>query len=155
MESSEPAVTPAHKAKESHSVIRQISFTIVYNYIEKAISTNVSEDILEEIKEKAKELFGLSCIRLEIDKKPVTSPSQIFGISNLKITVIGIKNKCALSMCKNRVNSPKDLRCKFCLKSFCIKHSIPEGHSCENILDCKDVAIKNNIKNLLHDRYTK
>ncbi|KAI5183000.1 hypothetical protein NEIRO03_0627 [Nematocida sp. AWRm78] len=153
MESSEPAVTSTHKVEETQSVVRQISIIIVHNYVERTISVNVSEGILEEIKGKAKELFGLSCIRVEIDKKLITSADQIFKCTNPKITIAGIKNKCALSMCRNRVNSSSDLECKFCSKSFCIKHSIPEGHSCENISDCKDVAIKNNIRNLLHDRY--
>ncbi|KAI5191295.1 hypothetical protein NEMIN01_1454 [Nematocida minor] len=150
MESSEPAVGQQYQEiEDAQTVERTLSIKIVYNYSEKTILVTISEDILEKIKRKAHELFGLSCIRLEIDRKPVTAPEQIFNHPSAKITVVGIKNKCMLEKCKNRVNPTSDLECKFCCKSFCIKHSIPEGHACENISDCKEKAAQENLKKLL------
>ncbi|KAH9386199.1 uncharacterized protein NEMAJ01_1095 [Nematocida major] len=150
MKSSEPAVTTAHKeASEAPCINRTISIGLVYNYVEKLITVEGTENILAEIKRKAHEAFGLSCVRLEIGKKPITSVDQIFSQIPPMISVIGIKNKCHIEKCKNRVNTASEMKCKFCTKSFCIKHSIPEGHSCENISECKQNAAEENLKKLL------
>lgn len=156
MESSEPAVKAQHKeTEEGKAVERTTSLKVVYNYSEKTILVTLSAGILEEIKKKVHELFGLSCIRLEIDRKPIISADQIFASPSPKITVTGIKNKCCLQNCTNRVKLTSELECKFCSKSFCIKHALPEGHFCDNISECKAQAAEENLKKLLGGRADK
>lgn len=154
MESSELPVEQKHKEiEEAQQVERTLSVKLLYNYSEKTILVPISEDIIETIKTKAHELFGLSCIRLEIDRKPVVSIEQIFTHSSSRISVIGVKNKCSMEKCKNRINlSTPDMECNFCRKAFCIKHSIPEGHSCQNISKCREKAIQENHRKLMTSR---
>ena len=38
--------------------------------------------------------------------------------------------------------------CKYCKKSFCLKHRLPECHSCQNLQACKDAHFEKN-KNAL------
>lgn len=151
MESSGPAVGEKYKEiEETQEVERTLSIKLLYNYNEKTILVPVSENILEQIKEKAHDLFGLSCIRLEIDRKPVISSEQIFSNTSQSICVAGVKNKCSMEKCKNRINLlTSDLECNFCNKAFCMRHSIPEGHSCQNISECREKAAKENHRKLM------
>ncbi|OAG29403.1 hypothetical protein NEDG_00536 [Nematocida displodere] len=128
---------------------RTVSIKIVYNYAEESVLVSASADIVDEIKKKAHELFSLSCIRLEIDGRPLKSADQIFGVEVPVVSVIGIKKKCAVGVCKNSAGSSLQTTCKFCTKNFCIRHSIPEEHTCENLSMCKAEAVQENLEKLL------
>ncbi|KAI5180341.1 hypothetical protein NEOKW01_0645 [Nematocida sp. AWRm80] len=151
MESSECPLSSNALEKEAPSIERVLSVRMVYNYTEKTILLSGEEDIIQSIKQQAEKLFSLSHVRLEIDKKPLTLAEQLFSTPNPKVFVIGIKNKCALEECKNIAHSlAMALCCKFCKKSFCQRHFIPEEHVCENISVCKEEAAQDNLKRLLN-----
>ncbi|KAI5188661.1 hypothetical protein NECID01_0274 [Nematocida sp. AWRm77] len=149
MESSKECMASHLSEKEPCAVERGVSVKIVHNYNEETVLACVGEDVIEKIKKKAHELFGLSCVRLEVDRKPLVSPTQIFSMPSPRVYVLGVKNKCAVQVCRNSAGSSISISCKFCAKSFCTKHTLPEEHVCEQISLCKEEAAQENLKNLL------
>lgn len=57
------------------------------------------------------------------------------------------KSRCSFSECKARVAIIVG-DCTYCDKSYCVSHRLPEGHQCEGITKCRDIA-KNKISNRL------
>jgi predicted nucleic acid binding AN1-type Zn finger protein len=47
-----------------------------------------------------------------------------------------MKNNCGYETC-TRFQAKIIGDCKFCLKSFCLFHRLPEEHSCNKIEECK------------------
>lgn len=141
----------APQGKDIHQEIEQIAekmitVRLIYNYEEQIVQVPVVGDSLMEIQRKAHELFSLSCIRLEIEHKPLTSIDQLIASSG-KVTVCGTKSKCMLLSCRNR--PIVSLLCKYCSKAFCQLHSIPEEHKCDKIAICHKEAAQKNKRSLL------
>jgi len=149
MESSKKCVLSSVSEKPSPPVERTLSIKIVHNYVEKSIVLSSSEDFIETIKRKAHELFSLTCVRLELDRKPLVSASQLFALSHPKVLIYGVKNKCGVSLCNISSGTSISIYCKFCSKSFCSKHTMPEEHLCEQISICIKESVLENSKNLL------
>lgn len=42
--------------------------------------------------------------------------------------------------------------CKFCTKSFCASHRLPESHHCSNLKDCKQQSFNRNKEKLMKER---
>ena len=57
-------------------------------------------------------------------------------------------SKCSYGDCKTKVALVVG-DCKYCIKRFCMKHSLPEQHQCHNIELCKRIAIDRNSAELL------
>merc|ERR1711998_63427 len=53
------------------------------------------------------------------------------------------KGGCAIDGCDGRVVLLIG-DCKWCMKSFCQAHRIPEAHACANLKDCKQQSFDNN-----------
>lgn len=53
------------------------------------------------------------------------------------------KNQCKFSDCCDKISVAVGT-CKWCSKSFCLKHRLPEAHLCTNFNDCKQAAIDKN-----------
>merc|ERR1711924_145970 len=57
------------------------------------------------------------------------------------------KNGCGVDGCDGRVVLLVG-DCKWCMKSFCQAHRMPEAHVCPNIKDCRAQAFANNPKKM-------
>ena len=53
------------------------------------------------------------------------------------------KSQCKFSDCCDKISIAIGT-CKWCSKSFCLKHRLPEAHLCINFNDCKQAAINKN-----------
>ncbi|KAI5184387.1 hypothetical protein NEHOM01_0132 [Nematocida homosporus] len=154
MESQKECIRPEVPPSSPVLVERTLSVKIVYNYTEQLLSLAFNEDIIASLKKKAHELFGLSCIRLEIDHKPLTSPSQLLSAPLPSVLVLGIRRKCSHSSCTNPILT-SSLACKYCTKAFCAKHSVPEEHLCDSLDRCREAAAQDNSERLLSGAKTR
>ena len=50
------------------------------------------------------------------------------------------KSQCKFSDCCDKISITIGA-CKWCSKSFCLKHRLPEAHLCNKFNDCKQAAI--------------
>ena len=62
----------------------------------------------------------------------------------------GIKKKCAHENCTDKVVLIGD--CRYCTKSFCGKHRLPEDHVCPELKSCKQLAYDRNQEKLMNEK---
>ena len=58
-----------------------------------------------------------------------------------------MKTTCYFSNCTRRVALIGD--CRFCKSKFCLKHRLPEEHSCQKMEDCRKNAFNINEENVM------
>ncbi|KAI9485315.1 MAG: polyubiquitin [Benjaminiella poitrasii] len=61
------------------------------------------------------------------------------------------KSRCAFSSCSDKVVKIIG-DCRYCQHKFCARHRLPEAHSCENLMSCKQAAHERNSIKLLSER---
>lgn len=133
---------------------KRLRLKIVHAYVEKEIDVVAGGNLVASIKHAAHAAFSLACLRLEVGGRPLIAPEQVAEAAEhaLAIEVFGVKDKCSLPRCRNRVSKAGDFECKFCASAFCIRHHLPEEHKCQCIKKCKEEAAKKNNVRLIEGK---
>merc|ERR1711907_51607 len=78
-------------------------------------------------------------IESEAPEPPAAKPEEAAAATPEKKKKKKKKNGCGIDGCKERVVLLIG-DCKWCSKSFCQKHRLPESHACPEIKGCKAAA---------------
>ena len=74
--------------------------------------------------------------------------NNILDNSCIHISKKKSKKQCPFGNCENKITVQSQLLgyCRWCNKTFCCEHRMPETHNCENYEDCRKSSFDKNAK---------
>jgi len=118
------------------------------------------DDIKKKLCEQEPELeTSIKMLRLVFDEKILSDHTKSLSACGIKEdSTIFIKritssppNKCCFEVCPKKIAVIVG-DCKFCQKSFCTQHRLPEAHACPNIQACRQQSFDKNKEKLLREK---